>query len=37
MNGFRRLSKYYEKLTEACETMIIIAFICLMFNKNILI
>jgi putative transposase len=36
LNGFRRLSKDYEKLTGTCETMIIIAFTCLMLNNNIL-
>jgi putative transposase len=30
LNGFHRLSKDYEKLTEISETMIIIAFIALM-------
>ena len=35
LNGFRRLSKDYEKLTETCETMIIITFICLMINNKI--
>jgi len=37
LNGFRRLSKDYEKLTETCETMIMIAFICLMLNNKIFI
>jgi putative transposase len=36
LNGFRRLSKDYEKLTQTCETMIIIAFTCLMLNNKIL-
>ena len=35
LNGFRRLSKDYEKLTETCETMIIIDCICLMLNNKI--
>ena len=35
LNGFRRLSKDYEKLTETCEAMIMIAFICLMVNNKI--
>jgi transposase len=38
LNGFRRLSKDYEKLTETSETsetMIIIAFIALMPNNKI--
>jgi putative transposase len=35
LNGFRRLSKDYEKLTETCETMIMIAFTCLMLNNKI--
>lgn len=35
LNGFRRLSKDYEKLTETCETMIIIAFTCLMIHNKI--
>ena len=35
LNGFRRLSKDYEKLTETCETMIMIAFTCLMISNNI--
>ncbi|MDR0829638.1 MAG: IS5 family transposase, partial [Prevotellaceae bacterium] len=35
LNGFRRLSKDYEKLTETSETMIIIAFIALMLNNKI--
>ena len=35
LNGFRRLSKDYEKLTETCEAMIMIAFICLMSNNKI--
>ena len=35
LNGFRRLSKDYEKLTETCEAMIMIAFICLMLNNKI--
>jgi putative transposase len=35
LNGFRRLAKDYEKLIETCETMIIIAFICLMLNNQI--
>jgi putative transposase len=35
LNGFRRLSKDYEKLTETCETMIMIAFTCLMLNSKI--
>ena len=35
LNGFRRLSKDYEKLIETCETMIVIAFICLMINNKI--
>ena len=35
MNGFRRLSKDYEKLTETSETMITIAFIMLMLNNKI--
>ena len=34
LNGFRRLSKDYEKLTETCQTMIIIAFIALMLNNK---
>jgi transposase len=34
LNGFRRLSKDYEKLTETCEAMIMIAFICLMLNNK---
>jgi putative transposase len=35
LNGFRRLSKDYEKRTETCEAMIIIAFTCLMLNNKI--
>ncbi|MDR0507161.1 MAG: IS5 family transposase, partial [Dysgonamonadaceae bacterium] len=35
LNGFRRLSKDYEKLAETSETMIIIAFIALMLNNKI--
>lgn len=35
LNGFRRLSKDYEKLTETCETIIMIAFTCLMLNNKI--
>jgi putative transposase len=35
LNGFRRLAKDYEKLVETCETMIIIAFTCLMMNSKI--
>jgi transposase len=35
VNFNRRLAKDYEKLTETCETMIIIAFTCLMINNNI--
>ena len=35
LNGFRRLSKDYEKLTETCEAFIMIAFICLMLNNKI--
>jgi putative transposase len=34
LNGFRRLSKDYEKLTENCEAMIMVAFICLMLNNK---
>lgn len=34
LNGFRRLSKDYEKLTETSETMIIIAFIALMLHNK---
>ncbi|MDR2205623.1 MAG: hypothetical protein LBE36_05655 [Flavobacteriaceae bacterium] len=33
LNGFRRLAKDYEKLTNTCETFIIIAFICLMIKN----
>ena len=36
LNGFRRLSKDYEKLTETCEAMISIAFTCLMVNSKIM-
>jgi len=35
LNGFRRLSKDYEKLTETCEAIIMIAFTCLMLNNKI--
>jgi len=35
LNGFRRLSKDYEKRTKTCEAMIMIAFICLMLNNKI--
>ncbi|GHV44069.1 hypothetical protein FACS1894180_4890 [Bacteroidia bacterium] len=35
LNGFRRLSKDYEKLTETSQTMIMIAFITLMLNNKI--
>jgi putative transposase len=34
-NGYRRLSKDYEKLTETSEAMIMITFICLMLNNKI--
>ena len=33
--GFRRLANNYEKLFETCETMIMVAFICLMDNNKI--
>jgi transposase len=35
LNGFHRLPKDYEKLTETGETMIIIAFTRLMLNNKI--
>ena len=35
LNGFRRLSKDYEKLTETSEAIIMIVFICLMLNNKI--
>jgi putative transposase len=35
LNGFRRLSKDYEKRTETSEAIIMIAFTCLMLNNKI--